>query len=213
MTRPTRHCVLYQSKTSSIVTSRSCHPCAILHHHHAIWWWVMRSNRYWIGPSLSPGICQVIITLFSSCDPFLLCFIILSLTLCHMPLSLLILGLIPFPWQCFPFVPADSFILTTHFISLTILPIVLTLLLPLFLLLFYLWFECLWSSVTATVLVLKLYYVVWLELPSFVTSGYPCPSALIVLKVKMRQYSEYPLHHIHSPSTLGHCGDSKAYLE
>ena len=41
--------------------------------------------------------CQVSITLVSSCDPFLLCFIILSLTLCHMPLSLLIFGLIPFP--------------------------------------------------------------------------------------------------------------------
>ena len=38
----------------------------------------------------------------------------------------------------------------------------------------------------ATVLVLKLYYVVWLELPSFVTTGYPHPSALIVLEVKSR---------------------------
>ena len=36
---------------------------------------------------------------------------------------------------------------------------------------------------------------------------------IIMLKVKTRQYSEYPLHHIHSPSTLGHCSDSKAYLE
>ena len=48
----------------------------------------------------------------------------------------------------------------------------------------------------ATVFVLKLYWVVWLELPSFVTSGYPCPSALFVLKVKLRQYSEYPLQYI-----------------
>ena len=127
MTRPTRRCILYQSKTSSIVTSWSCHHCAISCHHHVIWW-VMCSNHYWIGPSLSPGICQVSITLFSPCDPFLLCFIILSHTLCHMPLSLLILGLIPFPWQQFLFVSADSFILMTHFISLTILPIVLTLL-------------------------------------------------------------------------------------
>ena len=47
----------------------------------------MRPNRYWIGPSVSPGICQVSIMLFSSCDLFLLCFIILSLTLYHMPLS------------------------------------------------------------------------------------------------------------------------------
>ena len=129
MTRQTRCCVLYQSKTSSFVTSWSCHHCAISHHHHPICWWVMRSNRHWISPFLSPGICQVSITLFSSCDPFLLCFIILSLTLCHMPLSLLIFGLIPFLSQHFSFVSADSFILMTHFISLTILPIALTLLL------------------------------------------------------------------------------------
>ena len=78
---------------------------------------------------------------------------------------------------------------------------------------FYLWFERLWSSITATVLVLKLYQVVWLELPIFVTSGYPRPSALSVLKVKTSQYSEYPLHYIRSPPTLGHLGDSRAYLE
>ena len=117
MTRPTRRRVLYQSKTSSIVTSWSCHRCAISYHHHAIWWWVMRPNRYWIGPSLSPGIWQVSITLFSSCNPFLSCFIILSLTICHMPLFLLIFGPILFPWRCFPFVLADSFVLMTHFIS------------------------------------------------------------------------------------------------
>ena len=70
MTRPIRRRVLYQSKTSSIMTSWSCHHCAIPHHHHAIWWWVMRPNRYWIGPSLSPGVCQVSITLFLSCGPF-----------------------------------------------------------------------------------------------------------------------------------------------
>ena len=117
MTRPTRCCILYQSKTSSIVTSWSCHHCTISPHHHAIWWWVMRSNRYWISPSLSPGICQVSITLFPSCDPFILCFIILSLTICHMPLSLLIFRPIPFPWWRFPFVLDDSLISMTHFIS------------------------------------------------------------------------------------------------
>ena len=117
MTRPTRRHVLYQSKTSSIVTGWSCHHCAIPHHHHAIWWWVMRSNRYWIGPSLSPGICQVSITLFFAYDLFLLCSIILSLTICHMPLFLLIFGPILFPWRRFPFVFADSFVLMTHFIS------------------------------------------------------------------------------------------------
>ena len=89
----------------------------------------MHSNHYWIGPSLSPGNCQVSITLFSPCDPFLLCVIILFLTLCHMPLSLLIFGQISFSWWHFPFVLADSFILMTHFISLMILPIVLTLVL------------------------------------------------------------------------------------
>ena len=117
MTRPARRRVLYQSKTGFIVTSWSCHRCAIPHHHLAIWWWVMRSNRYWTGPSLSPDIGQVSITFFSSCDPFLLCFIILSLTLCHMPLSLLILGPILFPWRHFPFVLDDSFVPMTHFIS------------------------------------------------------------------------------------------------
>ena len=129
MTRPTRRRILYQSKTSSIVTSWSCHHCAISHHRHTIWWWVMHSNRYWIGPSLSPGICQVSITLFHHVILFLLCVIILSLTLCHMPLSLLIFELISFPWRHFPFVSDDSFVLMTHFISLMILPIVLTLLL------------------------------------------------------------------------------------
>ena len=129
MIRPAQCHILYQDKTSSIVTNWSCHCPAISRHHHAIWWWVMRSNRYWIGPSLSLGICQVSIMLFSSHDPFLLCFIILSLTLCHMALFFLIIGLIPFPWQHCPFVSADSFIPMTHFISLTILPIILTLLL------------------------------------------------------------------------------------
>ena len=129
MTGLTQCHILYQDQTSSIVTNWSCHYPTISHHHHAIRWWVMRSNHYWIGPSLSLGICQVSITLFSSYDLFLLCFIILSLTLCHMPLSLPIFGLIPFPWRHFPFVSADSFVPMTHFISLTILPIVLTLLL------------------------------------------------------------------------------------
>ena len=70
MTRPTRRRVLYQSKTSSIVTSWSCHHGAISRRHHAIWWWVMRFNRYWIGPSLSLGVCQVSITFASSHDSF-----------------------------------------------------------------------------------------------------------------------------------------------
>ena len=95
-TRPTQHCILYQDKTSSIVTNWSCHCSIISHHHCTIRGCVMHPNRYWIGSSLSPGTCQVSITLFSSYDPFLLCFITLSLTLCHMPLSLLIIRLIPF---------------------------------------------------------------------------------------------------------------------
>ena len=99
----------------------------ISHHHHAISWWVNPLQSL-LDRSFH-GICQVSITFFSSCDPFLLYFIILFLTLCHMPLSLLIFGLIPFPWRHFSFVFADSFVLMTHFISLTILPIVLTLLL------------------------------------------------------------------------------------
>ena len=57
----------------------------------------MHPNRYWIGPFLSLGICQVTITFLSPYDPFLLCFIIPFLTLCHIPLSLLTFKLIPFP--------------------------------------------------------------------------------------------------------------------
>ena len=129
MTRPTQHRILYKDKTSSIVTNWSCHCPAISRHHHTMWWWILHSNRYWIGPSLSPGICQVNIMFFSSYDLFPLCFIIFSHTLCCMPLSLLIFRLIPFPWRCLPLVFVDSFVLMTHFISLTILPIVLTLLL------------------------------------------------------------------------------------
>ena len=81
------------------------------------------------------------------------------------------------------------------------------------LLLFYLWVAHLWSFCHGHSFVLKLYWVVWLELPSFVTSGYPHPSAIFVLKVKTSDYSEYPLRHIRSPPTLGHWGNSKAYLE
>ena len=36
MTEPTRCHILYQDKTSSIVTNRSCHYSAISHHCHAI---------------------------------------------------------------------------------------------------------------------------------------------------------------------------------
>ena len=45
-----------------------------------------------------------------------------------------------------------------------------------------------------TLFVLILYYVVWLELPSFVTSGIPHPAALSVPKDKLRQLSDYPHH-------------------
>ena len=129
-TRPTWCHVLYQDWTSSIVTNWSCHCSTISHHHRTIWWWVMHPNCYWIGPSLSPGISQVSIILFTSHDSFLLCFIIFSLTLCHMPLSLLIIGLISFPQWHSPFDLADSFVLSTHFISFTISPIIHTLLDP-----------------------------------------------------------------------------------
>ena len=30
---------------------------------------------------------------------------------------------------------------------------------------------------------------------------------------QVKYHFEYPLHHVQSPSTLGHCGNSKAYLE
>ena len=117
MTRLTQHHVLYQSKTSSIVTSWSCHHCAISHHHHVLWWWIMRSNRHWIDPSLSPGVCQVSITLFWSCDPF---FIMLYHPFSHdMSYAPVFTHhwILDFLMTHFPFVLADSFVLTTHFIS------------------------------------------------------------------------------------------------
>ena len=97
------------------------------------------------------------ISLFPSCDPFLLCFIILSLTICHMPLFLLIFGLILSHDDVFPLsLLIHSFSWPTSspndLTNRSHLPSCLC-----FLLLFYLWFERLWSSVTATVLVLKLY--------------------------------------------------------
>src|ERR1700743_1250864 len=118
----------------------------------------MRSNRHWIGPFLSPGVYQVSITLFSSCDPF---YYALSSFLSPYVIC-------PHPYSSsdqfishddiFPFVLADSFFLMTHFISLTILPIVLTLLLA-----FVLYCCSIYgshvcgASVTATVFILKLY--------------------------------------------------------
>ena len=68
------------------------------------------------------------------------------------------------------------------------------------------------NSYMATLFALKLYWVVWLELPSFVTLGFPCPSALIVPKVKL----SYILSILCTSSDLlplGHSGDLKAYLE
>ena len=126
-TRPTWCCVLYQDWTRSVVINWSCHCPIISRHHHAIWQRVMCPNCYWIGPSLSLGICQVSIMLFSSHGPFLLCFIIFSLTLHHMLLFLLIFQLISFPWWHFPFVSADLFIPITHLNYLTISPIIHTL--------------------------------------------------------------------------------------
>ena len=141
MTRLTRHRVLYQSKTSSIMTSWSGHHCAISHHHCTIQWWVMRSNCYWIGPSLTPGICQVSITLFSSCDPFsILLYHLLSHTMSYAPIlthlwtnffPMMTLSLCPWWFIC-----SHN---PLHF--LTILPIVLTLLLAFvsFVVLFMVW--------------------------------------------------------------------------
>ena len=81
------------------------------------------------------------------------------------------------------------------------------------LLLFYLWFAHLWSPVMATLFILKLYQVVWLELSSFVTSVFPHPSALTALKVKL----SYILSTLCTLSNLlpllCHSSNSKAYLE
>ena len=140
------------------MTSWSCHHCAISPHHHAIWWWVMRSNRYWIGPSLSPGICQVSITLFSSCDPFsIMLYHLLSHPMSYAPIlnhprtnsfPMMTISLCSWWFICSHDPLHFLYDLTNRSHPLSCLC---------FLLLFYLWFERLWSSVTATVLVLKLY--------------------------------------------------------
>ena len=128
MTRPTRCRILYQDESSSIMTNWSCHHPFISCHQLCHWLTcpVYNSPLDWSNPVSRLFVRWVSRSL--SYDSPLLCFIILSPTLCHMPLSLLIIRLISFPWQHFPFVLDDSFILMIHFISLMILPIVHTLL-------------------------------------------------------------------------------------
>ena len=158
MTRLTWRRVLYQSKTSSIVTSWSCHHCATSRHHHATWWWVMHFNHYWIGPSLSPGICQVSITFFSLMWSFsIMLYHLFSHTMSYAPIlthlwtkSLPMTTLSLCPWW---FIRSHD---PLHF--LTILPNVLTLLLAFVLYCYSInGSHVCGSSVMATVLVLKLY--------------------------------------------------------
>ena len=69
-TGPTWHHVLYKDWSSSIVTNWSCHHPFISCHYCTIAWHVLHPNHHCISPSLSVGICQVSITLFTSHDPF-----------------------------------------------------------------------------------------------------------------------------------------------
>ena len=130
MTRLTQCHILYQDWLNSIVTSWwyhhpfiSCHSCTIR-------WQILCSNCYWIGPSFSLGICQVIIMFFPSHNILYSALLTFLSMPHHMPLCLLTIVPHAFPWQHFPFISADSFVPMTHFISLTILPIIQTLLDP-----------------------------------------------------------------------------------
>ena len=97
----------------SLVISSSLHIMPLLHHgptHPAF-------NSLLDRPFLSPDICQDKYHVHLSHDFLLLCFIVLSLTLCHMPLCLLIIRPLNLPIKNFPFVSTDSFVPVTHFIS------------------------------------------------------------------------------------------------
>ena len=102
MTRPTQHRVLYQVKSSSIVTNWSCRHPFISHH--------QLHNRlmcpvYDLSLGQSNPVSGLFIRWVSrslSHDVLLLCFIILSLTICHMPLCLLIIWPLIFPWPILP---------------------------------------------------------------------------------------------------------------
>ena len=103
-TRPTQCRVLYQKKSGSIVTNWSCcHPSTSCHRlchqltrpeYNLPLDWSNHVSRFfvrWVSHS------------FIIWSP-LLCFIILSPTLCHMPLCLLIVRPLIFSWWTFPFV-------------------------------------------------------------------------------------------------------------
>ena len=154
MTRPTRRRVLYQSKTSSIVTSWSSHHCATSHH-------VMTRNAPqslldrsfvvagYLSGKVSRSFHHVIFfyyALSSSFSSYVICPYPYSSSdrfLSHDNVFPLFLLIHSFSWPTsFP----NNLTNRSHPPSCLC-----------FLLLFYLWFACLWSSVTATVLVLKLY--------------------------------------------------------
>ena len=125
MTRPTRHRVLYQSKTSAIVTSWSCHHCAIPRH-------MMMSNalqllldRSFLVSRYLSGKCHALFIMWSFS---IMLYHLFSHHMSYAPI-------LTHPWT--NFFPMTTFFLCLcwficshdplHF--LTILPIVLTLLL------------------------------------------------------------------------------------
>ena len=65
----------------------------------------------------------------------------------------------------------------------------------------------------ATLFILQLYQVVWLELHSFVTSGFHFPSTVIVLKVKLGNILSTLCMPFNLLPLLDHSGDLTAYWE
>ena len=58
MTGPTQHCILYQSKTSSIVTSWSCHHCAMSVRGTA--WYSLATRGLVLGGGVGGGVGRMV---------------------------------------------------------------------------------------------------------------------------------------------------------
>ena len=115
-TRPTQCHILYQVKSSSIVTNWSCHYPSISHHwlHHQLMHPAYNSPLGQSNPV--SGLLIRWVSCSWSHDFLLLCFIIFSLMLCHMPLCLLIIWPLIFPWPTLPlFLMIHSFSQPTSF--------------------------------------------------------------------------------------------------
>ena len=158
MTRPTQYRVLYQSKTSSIVTSWSSHHCAISHHHCTIKMMshALQSLLDWSFP-VSGYFSGKYHALFITWSFSIMLYHPFSHTMSYAPI-LTYLRTNFFPMTslslclCWFIHSHDPLYFLNDLTNCFHPPSCLCLLL-----LFYLWFVHLWSSTTATVLVLKLY--------------------------------------------------------